>query len=126
MITVLALLLSLKIAVTLIFVALPLLTFPVDTVRRFTGLEGAPLLIRLYGIALLALLVGYGYGLREALGGWMPNGVLVMGIVSNGGAAFALQSAGGRYALASILFMGVALALAVCLTWPNLAMTRVL
>ena len=123
--TLLAIVLSLKIAVTLIFVAIPLLLLPVEQVRRLTGLSGDLVLVRLYGVAILALLVGYGFGLSDAMGGWMPTGVMVMGIVSNGGAAFTLQSAGGRHALPALIFLGFAVALAAGLIWPNLAMQQV-
>lgn len=45
-------------------------------------------LFRLYGMATMALLVGYGFGLWQSINGVFPWAAVLMGIVSNvGGAA---------------------------------------
>ncbi|MEM9371504.1 MAG: hypothetical protein AAGA26_10135, partial [Pseudomonadota bacterium] len=92
--TVLGLVLIVKIIVTVFGVVLPFLAFSPEFVERLTGWRVEPVLLRLYGIAIAALLVGYGYGLMEVLGGWYPDGTVMMGLVSNGGATAALLALG--------------------------------
>ena len=75
--TPLELLLIVKISVTLITVAMPFLLLPANRIEQIAGFGAAePLLYRLYGVAILALLVGYFGGLQSALGGELPQGVL--------------------------------------------------
>ena len=61
--TVLDLIIAVKILGTGIFVGLPLALLPAHRVKSITrvGVEALPYL-RLYGVAVLALLVGYSFG----------------------------------------------------------------
>ena len=52
------------------------------------------LFLRLLGWAYVALLVGYGFGLRASLDGRRATGPIWMGIVSNGGASILLLAYG--------------------------------
>ncbi len=53
-----------------------------------TGVSAASgTLFRLYGMAATALLVGYGLGLWQSMNGVFPWAAVLMGIVSNAGAA---------------------------------------
>ena len=122
--TLLALLFAFKIAVTLIGVALPCLLASPEQIRAWTGLRAEAVVLRLYGAAMSALLVGYGFGLYDALNGWIPTGILLMGIVSNGSAASMLSTEDGMLARAAWLFGAIALAFAVCLIQPEWALTR--
>ena len=88
-------LLAVKIAVTFVAVAAPFLFLSKKQIDRLSGYTGAPIVLyRLYGVAILALLVGYGGGLHQTLNGVMPWGVVCMGIVSNAGATAMLAANG--------------------------------
>lgn len=87
---------SIKIALTLIFWSLPPLLLPPSWIE-FLGLPQQPnyLFIKLYGMAALALVVGYGFGLRESFSSQNKQarramGVIWVGIVSNAGACLVL------------------------------------
>ncbi|MEM8796729.1 MAG: hypothetical protein AAGE61_14275 [Pseudomonadota bacterium] len=83
--TPLSMLLLVKICVTGIFVTAPFLTLPGRRLDAVVSAEaGSVRFYRLYGVAMLALLVAYGFGIAEAQAGRMPWGVIAMGIVSNG------------------------------------------
>lgn len=85
--TTMTLILCTKIILTLFTVVLPFLMFPVaklDAVMQVQAKSAA--LYRLYGVAVLALLVGYAGGLWQVSNGVFPLGVVCMGIASNGGA----------------------------------------
>lgn len=91
----LVLLLAAKICVTLLGISLPFLILSRDRLDRFSGFAGTPLVLyRLYGTALLALIVAYGFGLLEAFDGAVPWAIITMGIVSNVGAAVILVASG--------------------------------
>jgi len=89
--SVLALILIAKMSVTLLAVVIPFLFFPKPTLDRTVGF-GAPdgVFYRLYGVAVLALLVAYGVGYVQVQEGIYPEGVVWMGLVSNGGATLVL------------------------------------
>jgi hypothetical protein len=91
----LALLLTFKIAVTALFVSAPLLLAPAGFVTKRTALppEALPWL-RLYAVAVTALLVGYATGFFEIAAGRFPWGVAIMGVASNAGAVAALLATG--------------------------------
>jgi len=83
----LSILLWIKIIGTLIPVALPLLVLSKERINKLSGFEASdPALYRLYGMAALALLVGYAGGYFQVLDGTYPIGVIAMGFVSNAGA----------------------------------------
>lgn len=87
----LSLVLIFKILGTVILWCLPLLLFPA-TMLESLGLpaQNSYMFVRLLGWAYLALCVGYGFALREALRGRRLIGPIWVGIVSNGGACLYL------------------------------------
>lgn len=122
--TALGLLLWFKIGVTAATAVLPMLLLPARLVAQRLGIEPSAVgFIRLYGVALLALLVGYAQGLVMLADGLFPTGVVWMGLVSNGGAALALVTTGlhRRLRLTAPLYGLIALGLAAALVWPALA-----
>lgn len=91
----LALLLLIKIVVTLLFAAGPLMLLSKDRLDRLGGFgENSLTVYRLYGIGLLSLLVVYSFGVDVAMSGAFPLYAVAMGVVSNGGAALVLMSSG--------------------------------
>ncbi|MEO1657943.1 MAG: hypothetical protein AAFR65_09495 [Pseudomonadota bacterium] len=121
----LALLLITKIAVTGVLIGLPFLFLPKASVERLSGFQATPpALFRLYGIAIIALLVGYGGGLAETLSGTFPWGVAAMGIVSNGGAALTLVVTGQAKARIplTLFFAGITAGLIWATSMPEAAL----
>ncbi|GAW41452.1 hypothetical protein SH203_01858 [Brevundimonas sp. SH203] len=93
----LAIVLAVKILVTAVFMAIPFLTFPAKRLAERIGVTGGGgVFFRLYGVALTALLAGYGSAFPLLAKQEFPWGVVVMGIISNGGAAAILLGAGAR------------------------------
>ena len=91
--TALTLLIIIKIFITVFAVAIPFLFIPHHKLEKLTGFQTSnPLIFRLYGIAITALLFGYGAGIVSAEQGIFPTGIVVMGILSNFGAAFFISS----------------------------------
>lgn len=91
----LVLLLLLKITLTLLFAAGPLMLLSKDRLDRLSGLgENSLALYRLYGIALLSILVIYSFGVDVAMSGAFPLYAVAMGLVSNAGAALVLMGRG--------------------------------
>lgn len=91
----LELLLYVKIGVTLVACVVPMLVLPAARVGSLFAVDsGAVPLVRLYGIAITALLVGYGSGVVTAEQGAFPTGVVLMGVVSNLGAGTFLFASG--------------------------------
>ena len=125
---ILVLVLVTKVAGTFVLVAMPFLCLRGETLNRMMGTSGGTTLFRLYGIAVLALLIVYGFGLADALRGQFPYGVAVAGLVSNAGAALVLIAHGvwqrnlPVFALLSVAAIG----LAMCLFFPELATSRIL
>ena len=101
----LAAVLIFKITISIVFLVLPLLFAPAVRLAPVFGIgeTGGLAIFRLYGVAITALLVGYGYGLASALSGDFPSGPVMMGIVSNTGAAaiLAYYSLGKRFSSTS-------------------------
>ena len=124
----LSLLLTLKISATTLLVALPFLFASKPLLEKFTGLQARqPMFFRLYGVAITALLVGYGFGIPVAERGEFPWGVTWMGLVSNGAAA-ALLLAHARSntvnRLSGIFFGLIALGLALAMSAPAGALSK--
>lgn len=122
----LTLLLVIKIIVTFAMVALPFLLFPkarLETAMAITAASGE--LFRLYGAAILALLVGYAGGVWQVSQGAFPWGVVAMGVVSNGGAFLVLLKTGAaaRYKFLTVFFGVVALCLVAATVFRNSAIS---
>ena len=95
-VTPLSLLLIVKIVGTFFPVAAPLLVLPKSRIDQLSGFSPSDVsLYRLYGMASLALLVGYAGGLVQVADGVFPIGVIAMGFVSNAG-AFTVMLMTGR------------------------------
>ncbi|MGF1545234.1 MAG: hypothetical protein ACFB00_12180 [Parvularculaceae bacterium] len=109
---------------TFVAVAAPFLFLSKRRIDRLSGFDGALALYRLYGVAVLALLVGYAGGLVETLGGATPYGVIAMGLVSNAGAAIVLMATGvaSRRPLSTGFFGLIAAALGACALFPDAAL----
>ncbi|MBI5925176.1 MAG: hypothetical protein HY836_06215 [Aquabacterium sp.] len=83
-----------KIALTALLWGGPLLLFPSSWLHWLGFPVPEPqIFLRLLGMAYLALLVGYAFGLRMSLHHGYPAGAVWVGIVSNGGAFFLLAVA---------------------------------
>lgn len=83
-----------KILLTAVAVCIPLLFFSPELLQRLGFLvPEATLFLRLLGIAYLALLVSYAFGVREARRGIYPAAIVWVGIVSNTGACLILSLA---------------------------------
>ena len=113
--TPIALILLAKILVTGVMTAAPFLLMPepkLAAMLRISG-NGARSLFRLYGVAVLALLVGYASGFWAIADGRFPFGVAAMGFVSNAGAAAILLATGGwrRTKFLTFFVAGIAIAL---------------
>ena len=120
----LALVLTAKIVLTGILTAVPFLVLPGARLAAVTGVTGGgETLFRLYGIAIVALLVGYASGFWALARGEFPWGVVAMGLVSNAGGASLLVASGAWRRAKPITFVvaAVAVSLATCAAWPDLA-----
>lgn len=124
----LSLLLCVKIFATTLLVAVPFLFAPQVLLEKFSGIKARnSLFFRLYGVAVAALLVGYGFGIPAAEGGHFPWGVACMGTVSNAGASVLLFThARSSAANCLALFFGViALGLVLAMGMPSGALNKV-
>ena len=124
--TPIALILLAKILVTGAMTAAPFLLMPepkLAAMFRITG-NGARSLFRLYGIAVLALLVGYASGFWAIADGRFPFGVAAMGFVSNAGAAAILIATGGwrRAKFLTAFVAGIAIALVLAAAFQRQAL----
>lgn len=121
----LSILLWIKIVGTLLPVALPLLLLPEERIQQRSGFAASdPALYRLYGMAVLALLVGYAGGYVQVLQGEYPIGVVAMGFASNAGACLILLATGrGKRAPWEPAFFGlVAVGLALSFLFQEAAL----
>lgn len=123
----LTLLLTIKIAVTFVLVAAPFLLLSkskLESAMLITAQSAG--IFRLYGVAVLALLVGYAFGVPAAQSGHFPWGVTTMGAVSNGGAALilVLSGAASRKILLVVFFGLIFAGLTMAMLFPDIAMTR--
>lgn len=123
-----SLLLTVKVLFTFIIVVIPLLFLSKNKLEKLMRVKTeTPLLFRLYGIALLALLSGYSFGIPSAESGIFPWGVVCMGIVSNGGAVLVLLSAGltDKNRVAVLLLTVVAAAFSISALFPQVAIQKI-
>ena len=113
--TYLTLIFLVKIIGTIALVVVPSLLFPREKLDKEFGLKSEnSLMYKLYGIAVLSLLIGYSYGAVSAESGVFPGGIVLMGLVSNAGAAIALltMSRTKTLRLSSVFFGIIAILLA--------------
>jgi hypothetical protein len=85
------------------------------------------LFFRLYGVAIAALLVGYGFGIPVAESGQFPWGIVSMGLVSNAGAGFLLLRVSKPHTSGFWLgtfFALLAVALAISMSAPGQALSK--
>lgn len=83
-----------KIVLTSLVWCIPLLFFPAAWLKLLGFPVPEPLLfLRLLGMAYVALVVGYGFGLRDALRNQYPKTIVWVGVASNGGACALLAIA---------------------------------
>ncbi|MEM9618267.1 MAG: hypothetical protein AAF936_09935 [Pseudomonadota bacterium] len=120
-------LLIVKIAVTTALIAAPFLLAPRPVLAKRMGVEtNTSAMFRLYGVAMAALLVGYGFGIVAAQAGVFPWGVVAVGLVSNGGAFIALLVTGAARkstALTAFLVL-ITVGLVAAMLAPDAALTR--
>ncbi len=123
--TPITLLFGVKIIVTFVMVVLPFLFLPKPKLETLMAVEAkSSTLFRLYGVAILGLLFGYAAGVWQASSGEFPWGILTMGIVSNGGATFALVRTGAasKNRFLTLFFGGVTVSLVLAGVFPERAM----
>lgn len=116
--TILDLILAVKIIGTGLLVALPLMFLPAQRLAGMLNVTDTAIpMARLYGVAVLALLVGYSFGFSPIAGERFPLGIVSMGLVSNAGATATLILTGGwqRNRAMTIFLGGIALSLGFCL-----------
>ena len=116
-----SLILTAKIMVTVVLVTGLFLLLPRHRLETMTGVSAASAtLFRLYGMAATALLVGYGVGLWQSMNGAFPWTAVLMGIVSNVGAAGILAFAPAASSRAFATVFGV---IGLLLVWAALRPT---
>ncbi|MCI5043638.1 MAG: hypothetical protein MRY72_02980 [Aquisalinus sp.] len=124
--TPLSILLTIKIFGTLVPIALPFLLFPKHLIEKLSNFEASDIaLYRFYGVAILALLVGYAGGLFQLQEGVFPAGVVAMGLVSNAGIVMAITLTGrlSKMPVSAIFFGSIAIGLLVSHLNQEMAMT---
>ena len=122
----LSILLWVKIIGTLIPVGLPLLVLSKNRIEAISGFQSSDVIIyRLYGMAIIALLVGYYGGYVQVANGVFPIWVIWMGLVSNAGAAavLILTERAKKAPWEAGFFSLIATGLVVSLLRPELAMS---
>ncbi|MEO8001395.1 MAG: hypothetical protein ABI644_05925 [Arenimonas sp.] len=76
-----------KILLTIVIWCIPLLFFPAAWLQILGFPVPEPqIFLRLLGMAYTALVVGYCFGLRDAMRNRYPHAVVWVGVISNGGA----------------------------------------
>lgn len=83
-----------KIVLTTLIWCIPLLLFPAAWLKWLGFPVPEPqLFLRLLGMAYVALVLGYGFGLHDTLRHQYPETIIWVGVVSNGGACLLLAMA---------------------------------
>jgi len=121
-------LLLVKIVGTLLLVVVPFLLLPKQRLEKLTNSQhDNVLLFRLYGLAVAALLVGYGSAIPLAQSGVFSWGIAIMGLVSNTGASVLLFSLGkGKQSMIFASFFGlIAVSLALTMIFPSIAISDI-
>lgn len=115
--SVFALLLIVKIVVTLLGVALPMLLLRRTAIDGLLGMQNTLALYRLYGVAITALIVAYVTAFVDHLVGGNGLWVLPVAITSNAGAVLVLAfTYSGAFRWPGLLFFG-AVALGFIAVW---------
>ncbi|GLR70194.1 hypothetical protein [Agaribacter marinus] len=101
-------LLLLKILVSLVFVGIPFLLLSKDRLQIITrSTHENVLFYRLYGVAIMALLVAYGSAIPLAQQGHFSWGIAMMGLVSNlGGSTLLFHLGKGKQSMVLASFFG--------------------
>jgi hypothetical protein len=110
--SILFLLFCFKITISILAVVLPFAVAKENSMKKMTTLSGqSRLLFRLYAVAIVSLLVNYVFGASQAYHQQFPWAAVIVGIVSNGGAAALLVKEKyinkGQAIMASPLSIGV-------------------
>jgi len=108
-----------KIIVTLTIIVVPFILTPKEKIDKMMGMTSpSPYLYRLYGVAVLAILVAYSGGIYQASIGIVPWAVIAMGLVSNFGATLTLLLTNvAKRNLFHTIFFG---AISISLLWVTL------
>lgn len=120
--TLLDIVLIVKISVTGLLVGLPMLLLPRAHILKRLGIaEAAIPYIRLYGLAILALLVGYASAFSGFVGTTFPTGIVLMGIVSNGGGFLTMLVTGlaAKQRMLAIFLLSIAVSLTASLFFQD-------
>ena len=125
----LALLLLVKIIVSIVMIIVPFLFFPKEKLEKLTKIQAqSATLFRLYGAAILALVIAYSSGVWEIAQGAFPWGIALMGLVSNTGAVTAIIATGAaansRFLTAFFSFIAIGCALS--LLFPERAIAALI
>lgn len=126
--TLLDIMLIVKIAVTGLLVGLPMLLLHRAMLLKRLGIDDAALpYIRLYGLAIMALLVGYASAFSGFIGEEFPIGIALMGIVSNGGGFVTMLITGlaAKQKLLAGFLLIIATTLAVSMLIPDVFMQAI-
>ena len=118
-------LIAFKILVTFLFVCLPFLVLTTARLSALTGVsDSSGQIFRLYGVAILGLLIGYATAFPTLNAGSFPWGIVAMGVISNGGATLVLSM--GRPSVTRRLFAplygSIFVALVLSMIFPDIAM----
>ena len=123
--TPLTILLSAKILNTMVLVIIPFLFLQPQTLDRLSGF-GQPnrTMYRLYGMAILALVVAYSGGLLQTLAGVFPSEIVAMGLASNVGATLVMVLTGyaRTHRIATAFFGLIGLGFAAAAAFPGASM----
>ncbi len=126
--TFLSLLLIIKIVIVGGPGVLALLFLPKSKLEKSTDITApTSLFFRLYGVALLSLLVAYSFGIPSAENNIFPWGVVCMGIVANGapGLLMLLSRSSKQNLILGIVFLLIALGFATAFLFPEAALQKV-
>lgn len=126
--TLLDIVLAVKILGTGLLAGLPLTLLPAARLSSNLNVDSnAVPYLRLYGVAIIALLVGYSSGFSTFNNGVFPLGVVLMGIVSNGLGTLTIFVTGvlKQNRLMTALIGSITVALLICLIHPELAMSSI-
>ncbi|MFY0596350.1 MAG: hypothetical protein JXQ85_07970 [Cognatishimia sp.] len=126
--SILTLILIFKIAYTGLMIGLPFVFLPSEKLEKLTGVNAIGInYIRLYGWSVIAILVGYSFGIIPSMSATFPVGVVVMGIASNLGGAILLHLTGARKKRPGPFYIigGIAVALIASAVFPDLAVSPI-